>query len=251
VYTMIKVFLLNLINDIDNGLILASLLKRFVLDRTRYVAFAFYAAVILTFTRTCYIFIEKNVTELPGLRLVSGIILLWISVKMAISVPNSPLEHLDKNFRSVTTTSKKEEPQVSPVKHFLGSMTHLFILLIATDFAICLDTVIMTAELSDNAVEIVLGIFFSLFLVLLFFRRLITIFLYAPWIHIIIAGFLTQIAVMGMSHDPVVDHVVKHIQMFFMDTQGMTTSKIMDILALDTAIVVIIIAILRRSMKNS
>ncbi|WP_139305737.1 hypothetical protein [Paenibacillus sp. GP183] len=174
---MIKVFLLNLINDIDNGLILASLLKRFVLDRTRYVAFAFYAALILTFTRTCYIFIEKNVAELPGLRLVSGIILLWISVKMAMSWPDSPLSPLVKNFRTITATFKKE-PRDSPVKHFVGSIIHLFVLLIATDFAICLDTVIMTAELSNNAVEIVLGIFFSLFIVLLFFRPLITIFSY-------------------------------------------------------------------------
>jgi hypothetical protein len=56
---------------------------------------------------------------------------------------------------------------------------------------------------------------------------------------------------MGMSHDPVVNHVVKQIQLYFMDNEGMATSKIMDILALDAAIVVIIVAILRRTLKNS
>ncbi|WP_338469748.1 hypothetical protein R4Z10_13110 [Niallia sp. XMNu-256] len=133
---IIKVFFMNFINDLDNLLIITAIIRKYGYTvKTLFL----YIVICLTVSRTVYVLIIHSFVDLPGLRLITGVIILCISIRLAWS--------FEKNKRV------KIIPNISALQ--------MMLIVIATDFSICLDSVIITAELSSNPLFIAIGVLLS------------------------------------------------------------------------------------------
>ncbi len=135
-------------------------------------------------------------------------------------------------------------------EHVLTSLLSLFRLMavvVITDFVICLDNIIVISQFSSNIILISLAIAITLTVVFSFIHLLAGWLNYFPWLQIVISGFMTQIAFLGMAKDPLLKDRLNLIRKSF---HNMTSINLMDVISIDAAVFVIIIGLLRRNKKR-
>jgi predicted tellurium resistance membrane protein TerC len=174
-----KVFFLNLISDIDNMLILGTILRRY-----SFLNIIIPAVIVLTIMRTIYVFLVNGISNIPMFHLLLGIILLFVA------------------FKLVRRSIKEENlPRRSNSSAYLK--VKVLLLLAASDFLICLDSIIVISGISQHMGPVTIGIFCSLLFSLLFLPLIVKLAANFFWVNIIAGGFIAQNAVIGMANDPV------------------------------------------------
>ncbi|WP_164525415.1 TerC family protein [Siminovitchia acidinfaciens] len=174
----LQVFLMTLVSDIDNMLILGAILRKH-----SYLEVTFLAAVLLTSTRTVYVGLVEGLSNVPLFHLVTGVILLFISFKLV-----TKLIYGAETFRPSRRSSFKK--------------VKILAALAATDFLICWDGVLIISNISDQLAVISLGILGSLLISLYFLRLIIKLAATIPWINIVAGGFIAQNAITAIFKDP-------------------------------------------------
>ncbi|MFE0504313.1 TerC family protein [Peribacillus butanolivorans] len=172
------VFFINLVSDIDNMLILGTILRKH-----SYLNITLPAAMVLTLTRTIYVVSVNGLSNVPMVHLLTGIILLVIAFKLV-------------------TRSIREEDLIYRSKHFAFIKIKVLLLLAATDFLICLDSVIAISNISQHVVPVTIGIFCSLLISLFYLPLIIKLVSTFAWINIIVGGVIAQNAIIGIVNDP-------------------------------------------------
>ncbi|MEB3101655.1 TerC family protein [Ferviditalea candida] len=225
---VVKIFLLNFFNDLDNVLIIAALLRKYSYDQypSKYYQMIYYSIIALTITRTGYVFISRQLAEISGLRFFSGLVIIGLALRIVLTATRT----------DETRWFRSGSPSLS--------MLRMLALVVMTDFVICMDSIIVTAQLSDHVLEIMLGIFISLLITFTFMRYISKIFNFLPWIQIIVAGIMSQAAVLGMSKDPLLQD---YVQWFNQNFANINTAKLFDVLAIDMGILMLLIGIFQLS----
>lgn len=222
IQSIIHIFLLNLLNDIDNVLIIAALIRKYEIERH---VKAIYSLTALTLSRFFYVMAAQQLSELPGLRLISAAFILWSALRMIHALNNESHPNQRK--------SKKKY-----------AIPRMVTAVVATDFVICLDNILMTAQLSKQPIEILVGIFLSLFIVFMLFGAFSEIFNTYAWVQIIAAGLMSQVAVLSLARDPLIKAGLTEIKPII-DLENAAQWFNINIFAMDVAILIIIIGILR------
>ncbi|KMY51446.1 TerC family protein [Peribacillus loiseleuriae] len=186
-----KIFFINLICDIDNMLILGTILRNHSC-----LHLTIPAAMLLTFTRTIYVILIDRLSYVPMLQMLMGIILLFIAYK-------------------VVTTLIWEEDQYSHSTRSTNSKVKVLLLLAATDFLISLDNVIVISRISQHVVPVIIGIFCGLLISLFFLPLIIKLVKTFFWINIIAGGFITLNAINSIVNDPKLANWIDYINYLF------------------------------------
>ncbi|MCM3567756.1 TerC family protein [Neobacillus mesonae] len=173
----LKVFFINLVSDIDNMLILGTILRQY-----SYLNVTFLAVIVLTITRSFYVAVIDSLSQLPMFHLIIGIILLIIA------------------FKLVTRTIKGEELARKQNSFFLK--LKVVLMLAATDFLICLDSIIVIYKFSTHLTPIIVGIFCSLLISLHFLPLIEKLAVNFFWINVIAGGFIAHNAMMVIMNEP-------------------------------------------------
>jgi predicted tellurium resistance membrane protein TerC len=220
--------LLNVVNDIDNILIIAALLRKNLYEQHPRALFIVkvLAVCMLTLSRTFYVSIIQTLSELPGLHLLTGLIILWIGFRLVMNVGQDE----DNRWFSFGATAP-----LIPIHKML------FIILL-TDFVISFDTVFIMAEMTNNIFQALLGLFISLviaFSLLPLLTRMINTFY---WIQIIAGALLVHISILAIAKDALLQKVLNH---FFQATNIINVDKMTLILAFDCMIIVLLIGLNR------
>ncbi|MBD8004501.1 TerC family protein [Bacillus norwichensis] len=176
----LQVFFMTMVSDIDNMLILGAILRRHSNFKV-----PFFAAVLLTFTRTLYVGVVEGLSDVPLFHVLTGFILLVISYKLVTKL----IYGVDR---------------VRPARYSRSLFHKIRILaaLAATDFLICWDGVLIISNISDHIPTISLGIFCSLLIALYFLRLIVKLAAAIPWINVIAGGFIAQNAITSIAKDP-------------------------------------------------
>ena len=119
-----KVFFINLISDVDNLLILGTVLQRY-----SYLNITVPAVMTLTISRTIYIFLINRISNLPLIHLIIGIFLLFVALKLV--------------RRSIRNEHFTRPSNISPY-----IKAKVLLILASTDFLICLDSVIVISQIT-------------------------------------------------------------------------------------------------------
>ena len=191
---LVKVFFITLVSDIDNMLILGTILRKYT-----HLKITFPAIIVLTFSRSIYVLIIKSLLDVPMLQLSMGIILLLIAFKLVLK-------------------STDGEPLTRPFNQSIFLKIKVLTILAATDFLICLDSVVIIAGISQHVEAVTLGIFSSLLVSLLFLPLVVKLASTFFWINIIAGAFIAQNAVMGILKDPVLAGCLRTIHKLFPNT---------------------------------
>ncbi|MED0661211.1 hypothetical protein [Bacillus smithii] len=189
----LKVFLINLICDIDNMLILGSILRKHA-----YLNITFSAVIVLTFTRSLYIVLIDALSNFPMFQLTTGVILLLIAFRITTK------SIWEKELRRHSTPS-------------IYLKVKVLSLLVITDFLIYLDSSIVISRISQHIGPVIVGIFCSLFISLSFLTFIIkltrtkTFF----WLNIVAASFIAQNAIITIGRDPYLVNWIDSIDKMF------------------------------------
>lgn len=177
-HDFLKVFFVTLVSDIDNLLILGTILRRY-----SYLSITLPAVIVLTSTRTIYVAIVESLSNFPLFHLMVGIILLIVAFKLVSkSIKDEPLPR---------------QPNKSPLTYL-----KVLLLIASTDFLICLDSVLIISGISQHGSSVIFGIFLSLLITLTFLPFIIKMARSFFWINIIAGAFIAQNAVIGLVKDP-------------------------------------------------
>lgn len=218
---------MNIINDLDNILIISAVIRKYGYQIKSLFP---YIVLCLTISRTIYVMIIQFLAEIPGLRVVIGFILLCIAIRLACSIQE---DKEDKEERSI--------PSIS--------ITKMMLIVFATDFSVCLDSVMVTSGLSANLIFIMAGIFLSVctvFYVLDYFSEIMA---KTSLVQIIAGGLIAHIAILDMLKDPITENPILYIEDFFQ----INIHYWYNMFALDIAILVIFIGLMKmiKSSKSS
>ncbi|MEH7095562.1 TerC family protein [Neobacillus vireti] len=189
-----KVFFITLVSDIDNLLILGTILRRYT-----HLKITLPAIIVLTLSRAIYVIIIKSILGVPMLQLSMGIILLLIAFKLV-------------------RKSIDGEPLTRPFNQSIFLKIKVLSILAATDFLICLDSVVIIVGISQHVEAVTLGIFSSLLVSLLFLPFVVKLATSFFWINIIAGAFIAQNAVIGMLKDPILAGWLSTINKLFPHT---------------------------------
>ena len=214
---ILKIYFMNVINDVDNLLILSAVIRKYGYQIK--ILFS-YIVLCLTISRTMYVAIIQFLAEIPGLRVVMGIILLCIAVSLACSTQK------DNWARPIPSISIKK----------------MMLIILATDFSLCLDSVMITSELSTNLLFIMTGIFFSVSTVFFILDSISEIMTKTSLVQIIAGGLIAYISVLGMLKDPIARKPILLVEDFF----EITIHNWFNVFALDIAILVVFIGLMNR-----
>ncbi|KRG12051.1 TerC family protein [Lederbergia galactosidilytica] len=188
---IIKVFFITFISDLDNFIILGAIIRKHP-----QVNIVLPAAVVLTCARSLYIVVMDTLLTMPVIHVIMGMILLFIALKL-----------VTKSFTNETFSP--------PFNRSISIRVKVLLLLAATDFLICLDSVVIISELSENMSMAIIGIFLSLLVSLCFLPFIIKIASKFAWINIIAGAFIAQTAVIGMIGDPWLKGWILSLNSFF------------------------------------
>jgi predicted tellurium resistance membrane protein TerC len=214
---ILKIYFINIINDLDNILIISAVIRKY---GYQIKSLFFYIVLCLTISRTIYVMIIQYLAEIPGLRVIIGFILLCIAIRLACSIQE------DKEARSISRIS----------------ITKIMLIVLATDFSVCLDSVMVTSGLSTNLFFIMVGIFLSVstvFYVLDYFSEIMA---KTSLVQIIAGGLIAHIAILDMLKDPITETPILYIEDFFQ----INIHHWYNMFALDIAILVIFIGLMKR-----
>ncbi|MCJ7841989.1 hypothetical protein MUB24_13980 [Lederbergia sp. NSJ-179] len=190
-HEMIKVFLITFVSDLDNLLILGAIIRKH-----SNLNIVVPTAVVLTLTRSVYVMLIDRLFAIPLIHLFMGLILLFIAFKLS-------------------TRSFADETLTRPGDRTLSLKIKALFLLAATDFLICLDSVMVISNVSQNMIPAIMGIFLSLLLSLLFLPFIIKLAIKFSWINIVAGAFIAQTAVIGMVNDPWLKSWVSRMNLYF------------------------------------
>jgi predicted tellurium resistance membrane protein TerC len=210
-----KVFFINLVSDIDNMLILGTLLRKH-----SYLNITLPAAMVLTLTRTIYVVLVDGLSNVPLVHLLMGIILLFIAFKLV-------------------TMFIGEDNRPGYTKYSAYLKIKVLLLLAATDFLICLDSVIVISGISQHVAPVTLGIFCSLLISLFFLPLIVKLATTFSWINIIARGFIAHNAIIGIANDPWITKWVTYI-----DELLFPEANIVNIAANGAVIIIILLGLL-------
>ncbi|MBO0992938.1 TerC family protein [Bacillus sp. SD088] len=188
---IIKVFLITFISDLDNLLILGAIIRKHP-----QINIVFPAAVVLTCTRAIYIVVMDTLLTIPVIHLIMGVILLFVAF-------------------SLVTKSFAEQTDIPPLNRSISIKVKVLSLLAATDFLICLDSVIVISEISQNMSMALIGIFLSLIISLFFLPMIIKVATKFAWVNIMAGAFIAQTAVVGIIGDPWLKGWILSINSYF------------------------------------
>ncbi|WP_223587543.1 TerC family protein [Neobacillus bataviensis] len=219
---IIKVFFMNSINDLDNLLIISAVIRKY---GYKIGDLLIYIILSITLSRTIYVMVIHSLAELPGLRFITGVIILFIAIRLVWSIEN------DNKARTI--------PSIS--------IFRMILIVLATDFSVCLDSVIITAELSSTPLFIITGIFLSVSAVFFLYNSFSEILGNTSWIQVIASGLIAHIAILSIVKDPITRIPVLFIEKFF----EIHINSWINIFALDIAIIVIIIGVIRRFQNRT
>jgi predicted tellurium resistance membrane protein TerC len=185
----LKILLLSLISDIDNVVILSTLFTKHYFKRIQ-----FYAILLLSVSRTIYVYTLGKFFDLPGFHIVMGVIILLLSFKLVLNVP---------------LPSKERTP-----KSKLQILKILFLIL-GTDFLLCMDSIMTIAEISRNLFFIFFGILMALTVILFFFPVTFALIQFFPWMTLFIAGFMAHIGCQALLRDPFIHEKLNTIRLMY------------------------------------
>ncbi|MEH7306906.1 TerC family protein [Neobacillus drentensis] len=209
----LKVFLITLVSDIDNMLILGTILHRYT-----YLNLTIPAIMVLTLTRTIYVVIVNRITDFPMFHLLMGIVLLIIAFKLV-------------------RTSINGEPVRKPARGSYYLKAKVLLLIAATDLLICMDSIMIISGITQQFKDIILGIFCSLLISIVFLPLIVNLASTFFWINIIAGAFIAQNSVIGILNDPLLAGPVQAINKLFPETE------LIQIAANGTIIIFIIIGV--------
>lgn len=216
----LKVFLITLVSDIDNMLILGTILRRYA-----YLNITLPAILVLTFTRAIYVLIINGITDFPMIHILMGVVLLIIAFKLV-----------------------RKSIDVETLRRPTGCSIYLkakvLLILAATDFLICLDSIMIISGISQQVGYIMLGIFCSLMISILFLPLIVKLAATFFWINIIAGAFIAQHAVIGILKDPMLVQVVQAMNKLFPE------ANLINIAANGTIIIFIVIGVISYSKNN-
>ncbi|MGG1397049.1 tellurium resistance protein TerC [Bacillus salipaludis] len=218
---IVKIYFMNLINDIDNILILSTVIRKYGYQVKSLFG---YIVLSLTVTRTMYVMVIQTLAQLPGLRIFTGIILLFIAFRLAWSM---------------------EQKDVRPIPSI--SFFKMMLIILATDFSVCLDSVMITAEISSNPLFIFIGIFLSVATIFIVFISFSKILGNTSWIQVIASGLIAHIAILGIARDSLSEHPLKFFEKFL----EIHINNWINVFALDIAIFIIIFGVIRRLQNRT
>jgi predicted tellurium resistance membrane protein TerC len=213
---------MNSINDLDNLLIITTVIRKY-----GYIVknLFHYIVICLTLSRTFYVLVIHSFVDFPSLRFFTGIIILCMAIRLAWSFEQ------DKRIKTIPTIS----------------VFQMMLIVMATDFTICLDSVIISAELSTNPLFIAIGICLSVSTLFILYCSFTDILENASWIQVIASGLIAHIAILSIVKDPIAKTPLKFIENY-LDIQ---MNNWINVFALDVAIIIIMIGILRRIQNRT
>ena len=217
---IIKIFFMNSINDLDNLLIITTVIRK---NGYTVKTLFRYMVICLTLSRTFYVLVIHSLVDFPSLRLITGMIILCIAIRLAWSFEK------DKRIKTI--------PNIS--------VFQMMLIVMATDFFICLDSVIIIAELSSNPLFIAIGIGLSVFTFFILYSSFTDILGNTSWIQVIASGLIAHIAILSIVKDPIIKTPLKLIENYL----EIHINNWINVFALDVAIITIMIGVLRR-IKN-
>lgn len=212
---LLKVFIISFISDLDNIVIYLTIMKRY--------SSALWVLLILpgvlALNRTFYVSVVHTVYEQPGVELLIGLILLIIAVKLAVQ------RHDVNSVRS-------------------SSAGRALFYIIAIDFLLCIDGVLIISYVSENHIIIFAGFLISLLVLLLFSRAVLKILQYFPLFYVIAASFIGYIAMENITRDQLLYHWLLSFNETF------PSIDIIPMFSKVTAVLIVCVGLLN-SMKNT
>ncbi|SDN72481.1 Integral membrane protein TerC family protein [Paenibacillus sp. yr247] len=165
------IFVYNLFTNIDNAIMIQNSLNKFSL-RSKY---KIYLLIFLCMLRILYIACVQSWTKVPYINIATGLIMFIFSIRMVM-------------------------PKQTMRRHF--SLLWIFSSVAALDLVMSIDSILLSARLSDNVAFITIGVLPALFLLFFFSSKMEEFFVKMPWIEVAIAGLLAQLAVLQIKKQP-------------------------------------------------
>lgn len=165
------IFIYNLFTNVDNAIMIQNSLNRFSV-RSK---FRIYLLILLCVLRIVYIACVQSWSKVPYINIVTALIMFFFAIRMVL-------------------------PKKEMRRHF--SLLWIFSSIAALDLVMGIDSILLSARLSDNVPFIALGVLPALFLLFFFSYKMEEMFFKMPWLEIAIAGFLAQLAVLQLKKEP-------------------------------------------------
>lgn len=97
--TFFKILIVGLINDIDNVVILSALLSKHY-----FKGIQLHTILLLSLSRTVFIYTLGKLINLPGFHLVTGMVILWLSLQLALYEPLPSKKRTTQTKRQIGQT---------------------------------------------------------------------------------------------------------------------------------------------------
>ena len=219
---ILKIYLLNLISDLDNLLIITTVVRKYGYEPKQLF---FNIVVCLTVSRTIYVAMIQYLTGIPGFRVLAGMILLYIAFCFVSSIQP------DSEARPV--------PSIPAAK--------MLLIVLAADMLVCMDSVLITSGISTNLLSTMAGMALSLTTVLAFFEFFSEILDKISWVQIVAGGLITHVAITGIFKDPMMKYPVSLLEKVW----GFQLHEWINFIALDTAIFLILIGFMIKARNRA
>lgn len=184
-----KILIVGLISDIDNVVILSALLSKHY-----FKGIQLYTILLLSVSRTAFVYTLGKFINLPGFHLVTGMVILWLSLRLAFYEP------LPSKKR--TTQSKRQIGQT-------------LLLLLGTDFLLSMDSLITISQISKNLTFIFFGLLVGLTILLFYFPVIFKLIQTFPWVTLFIGSFMAHIGTQTLMREPMVHKKVYAINLMY------------------------------------
>ncbi len=176
---IVVIYVINLLTSIDNAIVIGGIANR----HKNLLSILAVSTIILTICRTALIVGVGFVAVWPGFRLFLGIGVVFVAIGLARVA-------VDDRKRFGTS--------------FLGVLT----MVVVTDLALSVDNVLSIAMVSTKPLIIAASVFFSLLPLFMLLPVMINIMNQVPWLRILAAGFVAELAVDSMTDDPLIKHYI-------------------------------------------
>lgn len=181
----ISIFLLNLLTSIDNAVVIGGIANRY----KNLFAIGVVSAAVITVCRTLLIIGIVSIVKWPGLRMTLGILVAIVAVSLA----------------NVDIDDRRGD----------SGFWKVLLMVVATDLALSVDNILSIAVLSKNPMVIASSVFLSLLPLLMLLPWIVKVMNQVPWLRILAAGFVAELAVDSITDDPIVKPHVPggHVEM--------------------------------------
>ncbi|MDG5787256.1 hypothetical protein QA612_07100 [Evansella sp. AB-P1] len=169
-----EIFIISIITDLDNIVIYTSILMR-----NPTVLLAGLLALFLALNRTLYVSLVQEITQIPGINIFIGIIILFIALKMT----TKQIDLFENRFPSIIKV--------------VGTILIL-------DFFLALDGILLISTVTETKYNVFIGIFISLLILLLFSPMVFFILKFFPYFYIIAASFIGYTAIDKIVSDELI-----------------------------------------------